>query len=119
MYSTNTGVQQKAFLQQDDDIGNTYKMPSKQRETISSSQDNSPTRVVGLIQCKYRQMQLEHSPLYSTYATPWHLLYPRNLRFPVHMLSLFANNERCRRYLDHSSKKHGTRIKQCTYWKYI
>ena len=75
MYSTNTGVQQKAFLQQDDDIGSIYKMPSKQRETISSSQDNSPTRVVGLIQYKYRQMQLKHSPL-STKLNVCHPVAP-------------------------------------------
>ena len=41
-------------------------MPSKQRETVSSSQDNSPTGEASQIQRKYRRKQLKHLPVSTT-----------------------------------------------------
>ena len=74
------------------DFGSILKNAIQAKETVPSRQDNSPTRVVGQIQRKYRRKQLEHLPL-STTARPMlilsfsmavkYLLYPRNLRFPA------------------------------------
>ena len=43
-----------------------YSTQSKRRNTVSSSQDNSPTRVAAQIQRKCCQKQLKHLPLSTT-----------------------------------------------------
>lgn len=58
-------------------------VPSKQRKTVSSCRANSPTRFSASIGNS------------STYATLWHLLYPRNLLFLVHT-QVFTKDKCCR-----------------------
>ena len=81
------------------DFGSIYmqETPSKWRETISSSQDNSSTGVAGQIQWKYRRKQLEHLPLSTTARRMLtlsfsmavkYVLNPKDLRFPAGTLSL-------------------------------